>query len=56
MSVDAAGVRRQGPGGTKVDGRMAYVAMIYNPAGSSMSGGIEGRRYLAGFYDLTQLA
>lgn len=31
VSVDATGVGQQGLGGRRVDGRMAYVGMIYNP-------------------------
>ena len=36
VSADATGIRQQGPGGTRVDGKMAYVAMVYNaPAAAS---------------------
>ncbi len=31
VSIDATGTRQQGPGGAKVEGRMAYVAAIYDP-------------------------
>src|SRR5690606_34820463 len=31
VGLDATGVRQQGEHGEKADGRMAYVAMIYNP-------------------------
>jgi hypothetical protein len=31
VSLDATAVPQQGPGGARVDGRMATVAMIYNP-------------------------
>ena len=31
VSVDATGVRQQGPGGGKAEGRMPYVGMVYNP-------------------------
>jgi hypothetical protein len=31
VSVDATGVGQQGPGGKKVEGKMAYVGMVYNP-------------------------
>ena len=31
MSLDATGVPQQGPGGAADDGRMATVAMVYNP-------------------------
>jgi len=55
VSADATGVRQQGPGGSKIEGRMAYVGMIYNPAAQEDSGSIRDRRYLAGLYDLTDL-
>lgn len=57
VSCDATGVRQQGRGGAKVDGRMATVGMIYNadseyderrPVPHSV-------RYLAGHYDLPEL-
>ena len=31
VSVDATGVGQQGPGGTKAEGKMVYVGMVYNP-------------------------
>lgn len=31
VSLDATGVRQQGPGGALAEGRMAYVAKLYNP-------------------------
>jgi hypothetical protein len=31
LGVDATGVPQQGPDGAKADGRMPYVAMVYNP-------------------------
>jgi hypothetical protein len=31
VSVDATGVPQQGPGRAAAEGRMPYVAMIYNP-------------------------
>ena len=31
VSVDATGVGQQGPGGTKTEGKMVYVGMVYNP-------------------------
>lgn len=56
-SVDATGVRQQGPGGAKADGRMAYNAMIYNADSESDSRRCPKRqvRYLAGFYGLDEL-
>ena len=61
VSLDATGIRQQGENGAKAEGRMAYVAMVYNPRGSSRT--LERRaaqashqvRYLAGFYDLDPL-
>jgi hypothetical protein len=61
VSLDATGVRQQGENGAKVEGRMAYVGMIYNPRGAVQT--LQRRtastphqvRYLAGFYDLDQL-
>lgn len=57
VSVDATGVRQQGPGGKKAEGRMATVGMIYSPRMSEN----EKRppphrvRYLAGLYHLDEL-
>ena len=61
VSLDATGVRQQGANGSAAEGRMAYVAMIYNPRGASRT--LERRkastphqvRYLAGFYELDAL-
>jgi hypothetical protein len=63
VSIDATGVRQQGPGGKAADGRMPYVAMVFNPvpdlpvghphrlpANASMQA-----RYLSGLYTLEQL-
>lgn len=61
ISVDATGVRQQGPHGEKVDGKMAYVGMIYNARDAAETKQrkperIErNRRYLAGFYELDEL-
>lgn len=60
-SLDATGIRQQGAGGAKAEGRMAYVAMVYNPRGAAHT--LERRaakvphqvRYLAGFYELDAL-
>lgn len=61
VSIDATGVRQQGEQGAAAEGRMAYVAMIYNPRGAART--LERRcastphqvRYLAGFYELDAL-
>ena len=57
VSLDATGVRQQGPGGTRVDGKMAYVAMVYNARSEHDSTRPPPRqvRYLSGFYDLQTL-
>lgn len=56
-SVDATGVRQQGPRGAKAEGRMAYNAMIYNANSASDSRRCPPHqvRYLAGFYGLDEL-
>ena len=61
VGLDATGVRQQGEGGAKADGRMAYVGLIYNPRGAART--LQRRpaalphqvRYLAGFYELDAL-
>jgi hypothetical protein len=61
VSGDATGIRQQGEQGTKVEGRMAWVGMLYNPRGASWT--LERRmastphqvRYLSGFYELDDL-
>jgi hypothetical protein len=60
VSVDATGILMQGEGGTKVDGRMAWVGMIYNPQprhqdDETLSKPCDGARYLAGLYTLEEL-
>jgi hypothetical protein len=57
VSLDATGVRQQGPGGSRVDGKMAYVAMVYNANSEHDSTRPLPRqvRYLSGFYDLQTL-
>jgi len=55
VSLDATGVRQQGPGAHAAEGRMAYVGMLYNPPPRGKPGKISERRYLAGLYDLVDL-
>ena len=57
VSLDATGVRQQGPGGIRVDGKMAYVAMVYNARSDHDPTRPPPRqvRYLSGFYDLQRL-
>ena len=61
VSGDATGIRQQGAQGAQVEGRMAWVGMLYNPRGASWT--LERRkastphqvRYLSGFYELDDL-
>jgi hypothetical protein len=60
VSLDLTGILMQGPGASKVDGRMVTVGMIYNPQpraadDEALSKPCDGVRYLAGFYDLDEL-
>ena len=57
VSLDATGVRQQGPGGSQIDGKMAYVAMVYNVNSEHDSTRPPPRqvRYLSGFYDFQTL-
>ncbi len=57
VSLDATGIRQQGPGGTRVDGKMAYVAMVYNANSEHDATRPPPRqvRYLSGFYDFPTL-
>lgn len=56
-SLDAKSVRRQGPKASRREGRMAYVASIYNPDSEhdERKKKPHETRYLAGFYDLDEL-
>jgi hypothetical protein len=63
ISLDLTGVPQQAPGGGRADGRMPYVAMVYNavpelpagPAPQPLAGAEQQARYLAGLYDLDEL-
>jgi hypothetical protein len=60
VSLDATGILMQGPNGSKVDGRMVYVGMIYNPQPrdpdeEALAKPCAGVRYLAGLYSLDEL-
>lgn len=57
VSLDATGVRQQGPGATRADGRMASVGMIYNANSEHDARRPEPHsvRYLSGFYALPEL-
>lgn len=57
VSLDATGIRQQGPGGARADGRMATVGMIYNADSEHDERPTKAHsvRYLSGFYDLREL-
>jgi hypothetical protein len=57
VSLDATGVRQQGPQGARTEGRMAYVAMVYNARSEHdpLPKTAHQVRYLAGFYELDAL-
>jgi hypothetical protein len=63
VSIDATGVRQQASGGGHADGRMPYVAMVFNPVPDLPKGHPHRMpaktrmqaRYLAGLYTLEQL-
>jgi hypothetical protein len=60
VSVDATGVGQQGPRGAKVEGKMVYVGLVYNPSEFDPESPRDARpvdqaRYLAGLTDLDTL-
>ena len=57
VSLDATGVRQQGPKGARADGRMAQVGMIYNAKSAHDDRTLDPHsvRYLSGFYALSVL-
>lgn len=57
VSLDATGIRQQGPGGARAEGRMAWVATLYNPRSGHDSRPRDPHavRYLAGFSTLDEL-
>jgi len=57
ISLDATGVRQQGPGGARVDAKMAYVGMVYNANSAHDSTRPLPRqvRYLSGYFDFQTL-
>lgn len=61
LTIDATGTRQQGPGGRAAEGRMAYVAAVYNPAPPDwlrppgQAAPPLQARYLAGLYELAQV-
>jgi hypothetical protein len=61
FTIDATGTRQQGPKGRKAEGRMAYVAGIYNPAPpdwlwpAGKAAPPLQARYLSGLYPLSAM-
>ena len=60
LTVDSTGTRQQGPGGARAEGRMAYVAGVYNPPPLEWlrpPGPVPRlqARYLSGLYPLAAL-
>lgn len=60
VSLDSTGILMQGSNGAKVEGRMVYVGMIYNPQArdpeeEALAKPCAGVRYLAGLYTLEEL-
>lgn len=61
VGVDATGIMMQGPNGSKVDGRMVYVGMVFNPQPRSseddekLNKPCDNVRYLAGLIKLPEL-
>lgn len=63
VEIDATGVRQQGKGGERADGRMAYVGMIGNPLpdrervfeGLPKPGESMRARYVSGLYPLAEM-
>ena len=63
VSIDATGVRQQASGGGKADGRMPYVAMVFNPVPDlpkghpyRLPGSVRMQaRYLSGLYTLEEM-
>jgi hypothetical protein len=57
-SLDHVSVPQQGPNGAKAEGRMAAVALVYNPQSrhdEKLQRGQDEIRYLSGFYELDDL-
>jgi hypothetical protein len=57
VGIDHTGIRQQGPGGARADGRMAGVALVYNPNSQHDERQPPRRqvRFLAGFFELDEL-
>jgi len=60
VTVDATGTRQQGPGGVAAEGRMAYVAGVYNPLPDGVpppkgQAAVMRARYVSGLYPLAEV-
>ena len=57
VSLDHTGIRQQGPGATRADGKMAAVAMVYNPASDHdpIKPLPHQARYISGFLELDEI-
>jgi hypothetical protein len=57
ISLDATGIRQQGSGGKRAEGKMAYVGMVYNVNSAFDKRRVPPRqvRYLSGFFDFQKL-
>lgn len=57
VSLDHTGIRQQGPKGSRAEGKMAAVAMVYNPNSKhdKRQPAPHQVRYLSGFYELEEL-
>jgi hypothetical protein len=63
IGLDATGIRQQGPKGSKAEGRMAYVGMIFNPLpdperifeGLAKPGARMQARYISGLFPLAEM-
>ena len=63
IGIDATGVRQQGSGGARADGRMAYVGMVFNPPPDEervfeslpRPGEKMRARYVSGLYPLAEM-
>jgi len=59
IELDATGVRQQGPGGARADGRMAYVGLVCNPAPDWLwpdeKRAAMKVRYISGLYPLEEV-
>ena len=57
VGLDHTGVRQQGPGGCRAEGKMAAVAMVYNPRSEhdEQKPPPGQKRYLSGFHELDEM-